>query len=251
VLVVPDQDLALVPFEAFPEDATRPDGAPAFLGDRLELAVLPMAGVPEPWRAGEGPVLLAGDPLPDAEGRFPALALAGDELDGLARVWNAAPRTELRRERLSAAELRKLRLGQFHTLHFATHAVASSLDPRRCAVVLSRGEHLAMRDVAALELGPALVVLSACRTGEGEVVPGEGVVGLSWAFLRAGARGVTASLWSVEDASTAEWMAEFHRRLRAGDDPPRAAAAARRAVAAARPHPAYWAPFAVILNPRS
>jgi CHAT domain-containing protein len=140
-------------------------------------------------------------------------------------------------------------LDDFGTIHFATHAVASSVDPRRCAVMLSGGESWSLQEIAATRLGPALVVLSACRTGEGEIVPGEGVVGLSWAFLRAGAHGVTASLWSVEDGSTAELMLAFHRELRNGKDPVAALHVARGEARAARPHPVSWAPFVVVMRP--
>ena len=108
-----------------------------------------------------------------------------------------------------------------------------------------------MQRIAEMRLGPSLVVLSACRTGEGEIIPGEGVVGLSWAFLRAGAPGVAASLWSVEDESTTELMVGFHRELKSGADPVAALARAQRAVSASRRHPAYWAPFVVILSPES
>jgi CHAT domain-containing protein len=92
-------------------------------------------------------------------------------------------------------------------------------------------------------------VLSACRTGEGEVIPGEGVVGLSWAFLKAGAHAIAASLWSVEDSSTADLMVAYHRHLKSGQDPVSALSLAQRELAVSHPHPAYWAPFVVILSP--
>jgi len=166
-------------------------------------------------------------------------------------VWGARVGATLTGDRLTGAELLGLDLSRFGTIHLATHAVASTTDPARCAVVLSGGERLGLRRLAELHLGPSLVVLSACRTGEGEVVPGEGVVGLTWAFLDAGAGAVAASLWSVEDESTAELMAAFHRRLRAGDDAVAALTAARREVAARRPHPAWWAPFVLVVRPQA
>ena len=94
-----------------------------------------------------------------------------------------------------------------------------------------------------------LVILSACRTGEGELIPGEGVVGLTWAFLRAGAQGVVASLWSVEDTATTERMVAFHRHMRDGKDPIAALAAAQREIAEQYFHPAYWAPFVLVVRP--
>jgi CHAT domain-containing protein len=98
----------------------------------------------------------------------------------------------------------------------------------------------------------SLVVLSACRTGIGEVVAGEGVIGLGWSFLRAGARGIVVSHWTVEDASAARLMIAFHRRLAAATDPVRALAEAAREIQSLGPeyrHPAHWAPFVIVLRP--
>lgn len=251
VYIVPDQDLALLPFAALPLDEPgSAGGAPAFLGEAMEVAMLPMAGVPASWAGAPVPLLLAGDPLPDAAGEFRALQLAAQELDAIAAVWGAAATTVLKGGDFVAQRLHALPLQSFRTLHFATHAVASSRDPRRCAVILSRGEKLGLQEVAGLRLGPALVVLSACSTGEGEVIAGEGVVGLSWAFLRAGAHGVVASLWTVEDASTTELMVNFHRNLAGGVDPVKALSLAQRSVAASRRHPVHWAPFVIVLGAR-
>jgi len=181
--------------------------------------------------------------------QFGALPLADEELSRVGRVWHGAETTRLDRDYLASGCLRHLALEEFNTLHFATHAVASSTDPGRCAVILSAGEKLGTEAIVDLPLGEPLIVLSACQTGGGEIVPGEGVVGLSWAFLQAGAKGITASLWSVEDSSTAELMVAFHEQLKSGDDPVRALARAQRAMIGTGSHPAYWAPFVTILRP--
>jgi CHAT domain-containing protein len=96
-----------------------------------------------------------------------------------------------------------------------------------------------------LDLQAELAVLSACVTSRGRMVEGEGSFALSRGFLAAGARRVVASLWSVDDASTAALMGSFFRRL----DPDRPYSAAlrdaRRAVRANSKWrgPFYWAPF--------
>ncbi|MCP3979465.1 MAG: CHAT domain-containing protein [bacterium] len=241
IYVVPDQDLALLPFAALPRDG---DG---FLGDTLEVGMLPMAGAPPAWSGTRTPMLVAGDPVPDADGTFAALPSARAEIAAVAKVWGAADTVqadELRLERLLG-----LSLDQYRLLHFATHAVASTADPDQCAVILSHGEKLDYRTISRLKLDDALVVLSACQTGEGEIIPGEGVVGLTWAFLRAGARGVAASLWSVEDESTSLLMQHYHERLHDGDDPVAALSAAQRALRGTHPHPVNWAPFVIVLGP--
>lgn len=244
VLVVPDRDLALIPLAALP------DGEGGFLGDGVEIAMLAATGTARIEAHAPTPLLLAGAPVLDPAGEFAALPHAADELTQLERLWPADRTRRICGRDLDSDRLLQLPLGDYGTLHFATHAVASSRDPRKCAVILSAGERLGMKQIAELELGPALVVLSACQTGEGEVIPGEGVVGLSWAFLSAGAQAVVASLWSVEDDSATELMVAFHRYLRDGDDPVRALSRAQRDVRVSRGHPAYWAPFVVILGPR-
>ena len=75
------------------------------------------------------------------------------------------------------------------------------------------------------------------------------MVGLVWAFLRAGASAVVTSLWGVDDAVSARLMVAFHERLAAGDDPVSALAVARRATAEREPDPALWAPFVIVVRP--
>ena len=112
-------------------------------------------------------------------------------------------------------------LSQYRIVHFATHGLLNSQHPALSGVVLSlvdeRGEDrrgfLSAADVFGLRLSADLVVLSGCRTGLGKVVAGEGVVGLTRAFLHAGATQVVASLWPVDDAATAELMRRFYEGM--------------------------------------
>jgi tetratricopeptide (TPR) repeat protein len=248
--VVPDGALALLPFAALPEPGPGPAEPPRFLGQRVDTAVLPLAGAPPAWGRVRTPVLLAGDPLADPSGAYPRLGRAGEELERIRAIWGDTTRV-LSAERFTLETFGALATADFRTLHLATHAEASTSDPSRCAVLLSRGERLGVDAVADLSLDSAVVLLSACRTGEGELVPGEGVVGLSWAFLGAGARGVAASLWTVDDDAATELMVAFHRHLREGDDPVGALARARRELSRTHPHPAWWAPFVMVVRPHT
>ena len=102
------------------------------------------------------------------------------------------------------------------------------------------------------ELRSDLVVLSACETGLGKNVNGEGVIGLTRAFLYAGTPSVAVSLWKVADASTAELMARFHEHLKAGAlSKAEALRQARLEVIreTAFSHPYYWAPFVLAGRP--
>ena len=102
-------------------------------------------------------------------------------------------------------------------------------------------------EVMGMELSADLVVLSACETGRGERVPGEGLVGLTRSWQAGGARGVVATLWPVADEGTEGLMVSFHRHVRRGlakDEALRRAmseAASRRKTRA----PYYWAGFFV------
>src|SRR5205085_928057 len=106
------------------------------------------------------------------------------------------------------------------------------------------------RDIEIARLSNALVTISACQSAGAKTYTGEGRVGFAWAFLSAGASGVIASLWDVNDRSTAEFMAKLHTRLRHNEPP----AAALRAVkldflgSHAHRQPYYWAPFQIYVR---
>jgi CHAT domain-containing protein len=102
-----------------------------------------------------------------------------------------------------------------------------------------------------LPLASELVVLSACETGRGEVVPFEGINGLSRSLQVAGAKSVVASLWRVEDDATADLMIEFHRQIRRGSAKDEALRAAMRKIAGASKGagPRSWAGFFLVGDP--
>jgi tetratricopeptide (TPR) repeat protein len=109
-------------------------------------------------------------------------------------------------------------LSQYRIVHFATHGLLNKVHPELSGVVLSlvdregkrRDGFLQLHDVYNLNLPAELVVLSACQTGLGKSVRGEGLVGLTRGFMYAGAKRVVASLWSVQDLATAELMKRFY-----------------------------------------
>jgi CHAT domain-containing protein/Tfp pilus assembly protein PilF len=110
------------------------------------------------------------------------------------------------------------RLQQYRWVHFATHGIVQDGISALVFSQWSRDGHrvealLRERDVYDLKLGADLVVLSACRTGLGRRLPGEGVMGLARAFLWAGSSSVIVSLWDVDDEATAALMTRFYREL--------------------------------------
>jgi CHAT domain-containing protein len=245
--IVPDRELALIPFAALPRPGSSSD-EPAYLGDELATAMLPLPAPPAAWSGGRAPVLLAGQPQLDPGAGLAQLPWAAMELSRAQEVWGSES-TMLWGGALTLDALRHADLRRFRTIHFATHAIASTRDPRLCGVILGDGERLGIEQIVALELDRSLVVLSACDTAQGEIVPGEGIVGLGWAFLRAGAGGLVASLWPVDDAGSAKLMGLLHHGLREGLDPMQALAAAQRELRAAGADPSVWAPFVLIVRP--
>jgi CHAT domain-containing protein len=136
---------------------------------------------------------------------------------------------------------------RWRALHFACHGLLDEKVPWRSALVLTpeKGADglLTCGDLFFRTIPADLVVLSACDTGRGKVYSTEGVVGLSRAFLMAGAPRVVGSLWKVDDAATSALMVEFHRLLKRGHA---AAAALREAQEFVRSreawsHPRFWA----------
>jgi CHAT domain-containing protein len=134
-------------------------------------------------------------------------------------------------------------------VHFATHGLLNDEHPELSGLVLSLVDEsgrpqdgfLRLHDVYNLELDADLVVLSACRTGVGREVRGEGVVGLTRGFMYAGAPRVMASLWDVRDEASSELMRRFYTGLlRRGLRP---AAALRAAQNSLRNDPRWSAPF--------
>ncbi|WP_226589821.1 CHAT domain-containing protein, partial [Microseira wollei] len=147
-------------------------------------------------------------------------------------------------------------LAQYQIIHFATHGLVDPIAPELSGVVLSLYDQkgnpsdgfLRLHDIFNLNLPAELVVLSACETGLGENVKGEGLVGLTRGFMYAGARRVVVSLWSVNDAATSELMAKFYQKmLQGGQNPITALREAQLEMwnSANRQSPYYWAAFTV------
>jgi CHAT domain-containing protein/tetratricopeptide (TPR) repeat protein len=147
-------------------------------------------------------------------------------------------------------------LGQYRIVHFATHSLLNSEHPELSGIVLSlvnrQGQpqdgFLRLQDIYNLNLPADLVVLSACNTGLGQEMRGEGLIGLTRGFMHAGAGSVVATLWKVDDAATAELMSHFYERMLKDGLPP--ASALREAQLAMlkqknRRSPYYWAGFVI------
>jgi CHAT domain-containing protein/tetratricopeptide (TPR) repeat protein len=112
-------------------------------------------------------------------------------------------------------------LANYQIVHFATHGIANNKNPELSGIVMSMVDDkgnlvngfLRLRDIFNLRLAANLVVLSACQSGMGQNIKGEGMVGLTRGFMYAGAQRVAVSLWSVDDEGTAVLMQKFYQKM--------------------------------------
>jgi len=184
---------------------------------------------------------------------FKRLAFSDDEAKYIVAEMSDA--LVLRGFDASRSRLMSLPLTEFEVIHFATHAVVNRKVPQLSGLVLSlvdrRGDGvpglLTLEDIYQLKVRRgSLVVLSGCDTGWKSASVGEGISGLTRGFLYAGARGVIASLWAIDDAAAAQLMREFYSELRKSSKSPAAALrdAQRRLASIGRwSSPYYWAGF--------
>jgi len=146
------------------------------------------------------------------------------------------------------------KLSQYRIVHIATHGLLDSEHPELSGLVLSlvdkqgnkQDGFLGLQDIYNLNLPADLVVLSACETGLGKEINGEGLVGLTRGFMYAGAGRVMASLWKVDDVATAELMRRFYQGVEQQGMRPAAALQKAQVEMWKQPRwrdPYYWAAF--------
>jgi CHAT domain-containing protein/tetratricopeptide (TPR) repeat protein len=285
VFVAADGALQFLPFAALPAPGTLDTP----LVERHQVVAVPSASVllalkrraedrPSPRQSR---IFVMGDPVfspDDPRVRQPEAAAGASTIDAALEDFGAARLARLRFSREEARRIAALAPGattlaldfgatrqralgadlrQYGIIHFAAHALVNDRRPLLSGIALSLvDEHgrpqngfVRLNDIYTMPLAARLVVLSACDTALGRDTPGEGLVGLARGFLHAGANGVIASLWAVDDRASATLMGQFYERLLSAGRPP--AAALREAQQAMRTdaqrrHPYFWAPWVLI-----
>jgi CHAT domain-containing protein len=215
-------------------------------------------------------LLLVGNSIAPND-KYPELPKAAAQMESVARHFPAAGQRILAREQATPAAYLASSPEQFSYIHFVAHGTASRLSPLDSAIVLSKiglsqiglsktvlpksepsnGDaendsfKLYARDIIRHPLRADLVTISACYGAGERAYSGEGLVGLSWAFLRAGAHNVVAALWEATDASTEQLMDKFYDELDKGAGPDAALRTAKLSLlrSSGFHNPFYWAPF--------
>ncbi|MFN7923530.1 MAG: CHAT domain-containing tetratricopeptide repeat protein [Bryobacteraceae bacterium] len=274
IVICPDGALHRAPFGALPLR----NGDP--LLSSFEILMAPSASVLPIWTHGRSPsrpavarkqVAIIADPVfdladtrlgprsvPGKSGPFGRLGFARGEAAAIRSAFPAGESSvaldfEASREKFDSGELARYRF-----IHAATHAVADEWNPELSALVLSlrnragqaTNGYLRLHEIVRLSLDADVVTLSACETGLGKHVNGEGPLSLARGFLEAGARAVVMSTWRVDDESTSVLMREFYRDL-ATRHPFQPAESLRRAQERVKgnarwTHPYYWAGWIIM-----
>ena len=230
--VVPHGPLHRVPFHAL-FDGER------YLIDRFEFSYAPSATV----------YALCQERVSQARGgaavfgvEDPSIPFAATEVLAVAE---RLPGAEVRVGEDATIEALRDGAAQSDALHLACHGLFRSDNPMFSALKLHDG-WLTAADAMSLDLPGALVTLSACESALGGVIGGDEVLGLSRAFLGAGAATLVVSLWLVQDETTAELMRGYYERLRRNARPAKALRDAQLEIKDRYAHPYYWAPFVLI-----
>jgi CHAT domain-containing protein len=265
LIIVPDGVLYYVPFEALQAGSSR------YLFERFPISYAPsatsLAELDQSAPPAQKMLLAFGDPVytrPEASAQrstergpdLGALPYTREEVLGIASLFPKGESVVYLGARANQDAVKAEALDRYRYIHFATHGILDESHPSRSGLALTAGTGdggvLQVDQITGLRIHADVVTLSACSTGLGELVSGEGMLGLVRSFLYAGASSVAVSLWNVNDDATATLMKEFYRNL-SRSVPPREAL--RRAKISLIHqdnvlwrHPHFWAPFVLWLR---
>jgi CHAT domain-containing protein len=273
VMILADGALSLLNFETLlapgpspgisPKAGHNAEPAPAvhyWIEDATLLSApsLDLLAAARPARGSSRKLLLLGNPVSPSPD-YPSLPLFGAEMTRIKSHFAARHATVFASEQATPAAYLTGHPAQYSYIHFVSHAVASRTDPLDSAIILSgstlsggnTGEasfKLYARDIMQHPIDARLVTISACYGSGTRSYAGEGLVGLSWAFLRAGAHNVIGALWEVSDDSTPRLMDALYQGLEDGQAPAVALRNAKLDLLYSQSRfskPFFWAPFQI------
>ena len=223
----------------------------------LSAPSIAMIAAAKPAQNASRSLLLLGDPVSPSED-FPSLPLFGFEMKKIAGHFDPHNVAVFAGPKANPAAYLSSNPARYSYIHFVSHAVSSRTDPLDSAIILSSlasgpaagadSFKLYARDIMRRPIDARLVTISACYGSGTRSYAGEGLVGLSWAFLRAGAHSVIGALWAASDDSSPRLMDSLYQDLEDGQTP----AAALRHAKLGLLHstgkfrlPFFWAPFQI------
>lgn len=246
VIVIADGPLATIPLDTL----IAPNPSPHFWIKDVTLSYAPSLhylGAKKSTRSfSDGEAFIMGD-VPDQGSAFPQLPRAGDEIKLVAQHFDPRRRHVFTGDEATASRYLLADLQHVWCIHFVTHGTASEHSPLESSLILAKGGRLTGHDIIKVPLDAELVTVASCNSAGKRSYSGEGLVGLGWAFLDAGARRVVASQWEVNDGATAKLMNDMYGALADGDDPAAALRKGKLALLSSKDsiysRPFYWAPF--------
>jgi CHAT domain-containing protein len=266
VMILADGALSQLNFETLLTPGPGPDPEPdqdADIGHNLHYWIddatllsapsLAMLAAAKPARGSDRSLLMLGNPVSASED-YPKLPLFEFEMDEIERHFAAEHITTFTGQQANPAAYLSSNPAQYSYIHFVSHAVASRTDPLDSAIILSNANSspdsykLYARDIMQHPIDARLVTISACNGSGTRSYAGEGLVGLSWAFLRAGAHSVIGALWEVSDDSTPRLMDALYQGIGDGQTPATALRKAKLNLLHSQDkfrRPFYWAPFQI------
>jgi CHAT domain-containing protein/Flp pilus assembly protein TadD len=255
VILLPDPSLSSLNFETLivggPQSHFWIEDATLTTASSLTLLAKASKRAPSSAFGKKQSLLLVGNTEPvDA---FPALPKAHEEMQRVERYFPEGQRAVLEGKQATPQTFLHSDPGRFAYLHFVTHGIASVTLPLDSAVILSKegdaSYKLYAREIIQHPLTAQLVTISACEGANGRAYSGEGLIGLSWAFLRAGAHNVVGALWEVNDSAAPQIMDVFYSEISRGKEPAAALRTAKLTLLRDKDpeivfrKPYYWAAF--------
>jgi CHAT domain-containing protein len=240
ICIVPYDILNYLPFQSL-QDGKQ------YLIEKYAVSYLPSLSVLEYLRKtpmkDKYKILALGNPdLGDAKKDLPA---AEKEVEMIRKIF---PNTAVYKRDKASEKLVKMIAQQYDIVHFAAHGEYKAYDPLSSCLYLSSGEgedgQLQVREIFDMTINADMVVTSACATALGKIGRGDEVLGLTRAFMYAGANSVFGSLWSISDEATSVLMKEFYTNIRTIEKTEALRQAQIKMIQSKRySHPFYWAAF--------
>ena len=255
VTIVPNRNLYHLNFETL----VVPGPSPHYWIEDVEINVSGsfsiLATPSRPRQATSSQLLLIGDPK-QVPGGPPPLAHAAEEMQRVTGHFALKQRAVIAGDSAIPQSYSSSHPAKFRYIHFATHGIASLISPLDSYILLSPGAdghfELPARSIMTRKISAELVTISACESGGVRAFDSEGLIGLGWAFMHAGAHEVVAGLWDVDDASSPRLMDDFYAGITSGMDAAHSLREAKLKMLhgeGARQRPYYWGPLQLHVGP--